>query len=385
MRLFLGLVFPLPLESLFLRSSDQSSQIPRISCDTAGPLGPLGDKKATGSDYERAYWKAFYDSASVKLFQASEAISDKFRKLDSNGDGVIDCSELGPMQKQLELVMKRVGKQEQQAEQSAAKELAEKEVAKLVVEQEKAKAEEAEEAKEKLKEAEEAEAKLELQAEAKAKAKELSDSEVQANILNVRAEVQAKRKESCQPKCNWKCAQASCDQVCKATCETPQCQTRCTGMKTDGCTMQCGAPRCVSVCAPNQCGAKDCPLCKMQCGKPQCKLACPPGTQNCRDVCETPRCTWLCTKPEVCPQPACTLTCDQPKDCQDSSYKELPALNKDEIIVQSFEMPMSFQQQGPKSSMSTLVAVTQVVAEPGSSELKIEKSQVRLPVTMVGQ
>jgi hypothetical protein len=77
------------------------------------------------------------------------------------------------------------------------------------------------------------------------------------------------------------------------------------------------------------------------------------------------------------------MTCDTPKSCRGSTYKEMPALKKDEVIIQSFETPLSLQQHSATSGakLSVLVAVTQAVAIPGSNELKLVHSSIRLPVT----
>lgn len=192
--------------------------------------------------------------------------------------------------------------------------------------------------------------------------------------------------EKCIPKCNWKCDSASCDQVCTPQCQTPQCQTRCTGMSTDGCHMQCGQPRCRSVCSQSDCPNKNCPVCKTECSKPMCTLVCPAGAQNCKDVCETPACSWTCTAPKICPKPQCQLTCDSPKNCQkDSTFKELPPLQKDEVIIQSYEMPLSLQQQSlhHAANLTMSVAVQRMVAVPGKEAMELEQRMVRLPVKML--
>lgn len=195
---------------------------------------------------------------------------------------------------------------------------------------------------------------------------------------------QTSSQPGCTPKCTWTCATSSCDQVCKPSCDAPNCETRCTGMSTAGCKMKCGKPRCTMVCQPGPCAEKDCPVCKSQCNKPQCSLVCPSGTQNCHDICEHPRCNWDCKKPALCPKPACVLQCDTPHACSgaEDTYKAIPPLRPDETIVANFQTPMSLliKMKSNATKLTMEVPVTRATAVPGSKELKLVHSSETLPV-----
>merc|ERR1719247_1955106 len=110
-------------------------------------------------------------------------------------------------------------------------------------------------------------------------------------------------------------------------------------MSTEGCQMECDKPQCAMVCKnvqqPNLMvpGAfEKSQVCESQCSKPMCKLVCPSGRQNCRNVCEHPRCTWDCQASKQCQQPRCNLNCDKPTACADlqATFKELPPVAQNE-------------------------------------------------------
>jgi len=394
-RLLVSLALPLSLKGLLLRSYDSPPQDKRIACGA-------GHEKKNGLElaYETAFLKAYYETASVKLFQANGEVSDQFRKLDTDGNGVLDCSELG--MKHLDAHHLELSKTEAKDEAKKVERKETRRDQKELVDAVKRQVDELEHQADRVEHLEHKDLHKEVDDLLNTKLSKLSNEnrDDEAEVARLRAEVhrlkdKAKAKAGpaqCVPKCTWRCGTQKCDQVCKPQCQTPQCQTRCSGMSTTGCKMECGQPRCTSVCNQGPCPKKDCPVCQTQCGKPLCKLVCPAGVQNCRDVCENPACTWACTKPLACPQPACSLTCDSAKNCADSSYKELPALKAGETIVESFPMPqevapaVAFQQQGVNRSVVTLpVAVLRTVAVPGSSEFKLERSTVRLPVVMEGE
>jgi len=331
-----ALAFPLCIHGLFIRSQEPSLDVPSVDCE--------GGDDSTLSAYDKVYLKAYYEAAASKLVQGNDAMQDavsqNLRSLDLNGNGVLDCAELARLKRLLESTEKQANFVDQVTSQANT------------VEQ---------------------------------PHQENLDSSMKMLRGQARTQEEAEKEASttkCTPQCTWKCGTKKCDEVCKPKCQTAQCQTRCTGMSTTGCRMECGKPRCTSLCSQPRCSQKDCPACKAQCGKPMCKIVCPSGAQNCKDICETPACTWSCKKPLVCPRPSCTLTCDSPKDCKDTSYKPIPPLARDEMVVQSFEMPMSFLQEDAGNNVEMSVLVTRAVAIPGSNDTKLEHARVSLPVVM---
>jgi len=347
---------PLHVVSLLVRPQETAPEVPQIACqDDDSAEDPQ-------SSYDKAYLQAYYQAAAIKLSKVHNGL-ERLRKLDSNGNGVLDCDELAEVKQQLDSSEEKPAEalddnardgNDSTSEQDSEVETQEKDVA------------------------------------------ESSDNTVQMSqedVSMVKEDagdiISRQRSDQCKPTCTWKCETRTCDQVCKPKCQTPQCQTRCTGMSTTGCQMNCGKPRCHSVCAPGPCAKKDCPACQTQCSKPMCKLMCPRGTQNCRDVCESPACTWECSKPKACPKPECTMSCDSPRSCKESSYKALPDLKDGEVVVGDFAMPLKAaslqQQKGLLTRITLPVTVKRAVAVHGTGELRLEESKVRLPVVMDGK
>lgn len=204
-------------------------------------------------------------------------------------------------------------------------------------------------------------------------------------------------KPECVPGCSWKCdtpkcETSKCDQVCKPTCKAPKCQTRCTGLSTNGCRMECGKPDCAVVYPKKICANSSCPIAETHCSKPMCKLVCPPDSQNCKDVCENPSCSWKCEAPPscpkpVCPKPRCKMQCDQPKGCAAlKTSSKLPPLKKGELVVDNFEAPLSFAQKlrsNSKISQAHLpklqVSLMQAFSVQGSNAVEFVHSAVALP------
>jgi len=144
---------------------------------------------------------------------------------------------------------------------------------------------------------------------------------------------------SCVPKCTWSCSSPKCDEVCDPVCDAPKCETRCSGISTDGCSMECTKPHCQVVCPKHLCAGEQCPSCTTKCSEPQCKLKCP-KSQPCENICEQPRCDWKCKAPSNCPKPECKMVCETPKKCQSSSFlEELPPLKAGQLSVASFVAP----------------------------------------------
>lgn len=143
----------------------------------------------------------------------------------------------------------------------------------------------------------------------------------------------------CTPECTWKCGTAKCDEVCTPKCAPPRCQTRCQIpdlISTKTCKLNCGQSNCAVVCPKQPCSRQHgCPSCQAKCGQPACKLNCT-AAPVCRDVCENPICEWNCTKPTACPQPNCTMTCGTAKMCSRMTYKDMPPLQNNEVVVNSF-------------------------------------------------
>lgn len=149
------------------------------------------------------------------------------------------------------------------------------------------------------------------------------------------AEVQDAAKQDCTPKCSWMCASSKCDQVCKPKCQAPMCETRCSGMDTSSCTMECFQPQCAVICPAQQC-TTGCAKCQTECSDPKCKLNCP-GLQPCKNVCEEPKCEWECQAPKDCPIPKCQLHCEKPKACTQTYHKGLPDLEVGQVKVLDFK------------------------------------------------
>jgi len=190
----------------------------------------------------------------------------------------------------------------------------------------------------------------------------------------------------CTPQCTWQCATPKCDQVCEPKCLSPRCQTRCTGINTAGCQMQCGKRNCAVVCPKKPCPGNSCPMCFTQCSKPMCKLACPAGTQNCTDVCEDPSCSWNCKAPAVCPKPTCKMTCEPPKGCMAGGTATLngalPPLLPGQTVIENFVTPASLLQlpAGVDGALSLQVPFTRAAAAPGRRELLLTQGITSLPV-----
>jgi len=142
---------------------------------------------------------------------------------------------------------------------------------------------------------------------------------------------------SCTPKCTWQCATPKCDQVCAPKCNQPICTTRCKGINTNSCKMQCGKPDCKVVCPKQFCAGKHCAKCKTECGKPKCELKCGKDEQPCRNLCAQPHCKWECNGPKEqdCPKPQCSMKCEKPRKCMDNTYmvEKLPPLMPGETEV----------------------------------------------------
>merc|ERR1719215_1340014 len=179
--------------------------------------------------------------------------------------------------------------------------------------------------------------------------------------------------DKCTPTCSWKCATPVCDEVCTPKCQAPRCQTRCNGMITSGCKMECEEPSCAVVCPERACAAQTCNACTTNCSKPMCKLNCP-DNQDCTEVCETPVCTWDCKAPEKCPKPECHMECEKPRACMDQGGDTLPAIQPGQSIIRSFETPLSPVQmdEGDGVSSPTLpVTVLKAVSVPASGGVKL--------------
>jgi len=143
---------------------------------------------------------------------------------------------------------------------------------------------------------------------------------------------------ACTPQCTWQCDTPQCDQVCEPQCQPPRCETRCIGLDTSGCVMECDEPHCAVACNGNQCPSGGCASCQATCSEPMCKLRCP-NTQPCRNICEEPSCEWHCRAPDECPAPQCHMVCEAPPQCLGSTYQQLPPLAPGETSVQSFVAP----------------------------------------------
>lgn len=144
----------------------------------------------------------------------------------------------------------------------------------------------------------------------------------------------------CHPQCTWKCESPVCDEVCEPECEAPSCETRCQGIDTSGCRMECDEPQCAVVCPERTCETGGCPACTTTCSEPLCKLKCP-DTQPCQNICEQPNCRWKCKAPEKCPAPRCSMECESPPACMGSTYRELPPLAEGESSVRAFAAPLA--------------------------------------------
>lgn len=157
---------------------------------------------------------------------------------------------------------------------------------------------------------------------------------------------------SCTPQCTWQCDTPRCEQVCEPVCQAPQCETRCAGIDTSQCHMECEEPHCAVACPANLCPSGDCPSCTTTCSEPMCKLQCP-NDQPCRNVCEQPSCQWQCRAPDECPAPQCHMVCETPQGCMGSTYRQMPPLTPGETSVQSFAAPLSLAQTG-RGTQSTI-------------------------------
>lgn len=161
-----------------------------------------------------------------------------------------------------------------------------------------------------------------------------------SSFSSVQAQDFAPDHSQCHPKCTYTCTNPTCEEVCEAQCESPKCETRCGGSDLSACFMQCGQPHCAVVCPKNPCAGAACPSCRTQCSDPMCMLQCPKA-QPCHNVCEQPKCSWKCRAPDSCPKPVCNMTCDAPSTCRGSTFQQLPALTRGEMLVQSFLAPAS--------------------------------------------
>lgn len=166
---------------------------------------------------------------------------------------------------------------------------------------------------------------------------------------------------SCTPTCTWKCDKPTCDQVCEPVCSAPKCETRCAGISTDGCSMECERPHCSIMCPKSVCGSGNCLPCHTKCSEPQCKLQCP-KSQNCKNVCEQPQCKWNCKAPLDCPKPKCKMTCEPPPKCHTTSFMDqLPPLLANQMAVPSFPAPLPTTSMAMSSEAEDWVSPTSVV------------------------
>lgn len=150
--------------------------------------------------------------------------------------------------------------------------------------------------------------------------------------------------KSCKPLCKWECESTPCEGNCRPECEQPKCETRCSSVSTKGCVMECDQPQCCTVCPKKACaGAGGCPLCVTNCSKPMCRLRCPQG-QDCKSICEEPKCKWHCAEPSACPVPKCRLACEEPSCLVGGGRRPIPALRRGELKVSTFVAPPSFIQ-----------------------------------------
>lgn len=356
-----ALAIPYAIEALVLRSplDDAVPQVPTTGCDVGG------DKAhPVEGAYETAYLKAFYDSASAQLFQGKGKEADKARKeFDLNGDGALDCKEFDRMVNRLG--MKGAGELTHPHITEAISAHIMKDHQWPPIAQPPAPA-------------------YPPPLPAGHKCKGLR------KLVKACRGHKHHKKKSCMPMCSWSCPKhpPKCAQICKPRCSPPQCQTRCSGMSTAGCQLECGKPRCAVICPKVTCAEKDCAICKTECSKPQCNLNCPSGGQNCSDVCENPRCEWECQEPspEMCKMPQCTMSCDTPRSCGGESFKALPPITANETLVKAFETPLLLNQQSAgmtrnkEGVLSMMVPITTAVAVPGSKELKLVTRTVRIPV-----
>lgn len=136
--------------------------------------------------------------------------------------------------------------------------------------------------------------------------------------------------------CKWKCDDyffpALCDEQCRQIpnchfefsdeisyaehiCETPKCEIRCEELELSSCTIKCDKPYCYVKCNEK---------CEVICSRPICHTECVPPIPKCINICESPNCSWKCTKrpnykiicadsnckcekPTVYPDPNCKL------------------------------------------------------------------------------
>lgn len=202
---------------------------------------------------------------------------------------------------------------------------------------------------------------------------------------------------SCTPKCTWRCESPRCDEVCEPECEAPRCETRCAGIDTSGCAMECQEPHCAVTCPNTTCPSAGCPSCTTACSEPMCKLKCS-NDQPCRNVCENPNCRWKCRAPEECPAPKCEMACEAPRDCMGGTFQELPPLQPGETAVQSFAAPASALQaaagaspprvlrggsQSPNTVLVQLMTMPGGVGTDGSAHA-VQQSAMALPVMLPG-
>jgi len=182
----------------------------------------------------------------------------------------------------------------------------------------------------------------------------------------------------CHPQCTWKCESPVCDEVCEPECEAPQCETRCQGIDTSGCRMECDEPQCAVVCPERECETGGCPACSTTCSEPVCKLKCP-DTQPCQNICEHPNCRWKCKAPEQCPAPRCSMECESPPACMGSTYRELPPLAEGESSVRAFAAPLSHSNSTRTSSSGVpVVQAEQSLVRAG--ETRSSKRMVEVPL-----
>jgi len=183
----------------------------------------------------------------------------------------------------------------------------------------------------------------------------------------------------CHPQCTWRCESPVCDEVCEPECEAPQCETRCQGIDTSGCRMECDEPQCAVVCPERSCETGGCPACSTTCSEPVCKLKCP-DTQPCLNVCEHPNCRWKCKAPEKCPAPRCSMECESPPACMGSTYRELPPLAEGESSVRAFAAPLSGGSNTTRTSSSGIPVMQAEQSLVRAGETHSSKRMVEVPI-----
>lgn len=174
------------------------------------------------------------------------------------------------------------------------------------------------------------------------------------------------------------------DEVCEPECESPVCQTRCSGYDLSACHMECDKPHCSVLCPQHLCPMQHCPACSTQCSEPMCQLICP-YRQPCRNLCENPRCNWKCRAPLDCPKPKCQMVCEMPRNCAGSTYQKLPPLMPGETAVQSFAAPIGFKER--TANEKEMIALLRVINSTSHGRYvapkEVQQSKIAVPVLTV--